>query len=200
MIALRRLFRGVCWLWLLLLVIIGISQAFTPHTSLTGETSVAAGLVLFALPGLLGLFFLRRKNTKPKRNGETRLLRHSRGYSTPVVGTSFRQKDLLKVAGPKKERGKKIKCFAALVCEDDNPEDPNAVMVLIDQKHVGYLPREDVEEYRKELLTLDNSLPNTKAMAIVTGGWKNDQDEGDFGVKLNIKRPLEWAKKITKAS
>src|SRR5262245_47496349 len=45
--------------------------------------------------------------------------------------------------------GQQIRCavVAVLLPEPDNPHDPNAIAVLIEGRHVGYLPREIAAAY-----------------------------------------------------
>lgn len=196
--ALVRFLRIICWIWLLLLAAVWISGLITAQTDSNEPPSETMGLLFLALPAVAILYFVHSRSSKAFRQDEARLLRHTRGYTTKVVGVSFRQNNLVRLAGSKEEHGKKIKVYATLVCEFSNPKDPNAVAVFIDKKHIGYLPREEAEDYRHELKTLDTSLPEARAMALISGGWKDDDSEGDFGVKLNIKRPLEWAQIVAK--
>jgi hypothetical protein len=37
-------------------------------------------------------------------------------------------------------------------------------------------------------------MPNAAVRAKIIGGWKNDDGEGHFGVKLNLKRPIVLAR------
>jgi len=55
---------------------------------------------------------------------------------------------------------------------------------------VGYLPRDEALAYRLSLAEIESGCPNAKAKAKIVGGWRNEESEGDFGVKLNFKMPL----------
>ena len=108
-----------------------------------------------------------------------------RGWIVPVVGESHFQ-DALQLAYRKNGgSGHDIKVSAALVPEDDNAYDPNAVRVEIDSRGVGYLPREMGLEYRA---ALGESIGQCSAK--IVGGFElDDGSSAHFGVKLNLAWP-----------
>lgn len=121
------------------------------------------------------------------------ILAHTRGYTHEIVGEAHYQDTILKIAGPKTEDSVNYECLAVLQCDDKNPYDANAVAVRIDNSLVGYLARKDAQTYRDELRSLDSSMPFAQVRAKIVGGWKSSEDEGHFGVKLNLRRPLQLA-------
>ena len=65
----------------------------------------------------------------------------------------------------------------------------DAVQVLIAGRLVAYLTREHAIEYHQHIGALASSCD-----AKIVGGWKNDESEGSYGVKLKIKWPPRFAK------
>ncbi|SIT86022.1 hypothetical protein SAMN05421665_2201 [Yoonia rosea] len=117
-------------------------------------------------------------------------LAHTRGFQQKVVGEASYQNAISNIVGGKSERSAKYECIAVLVPDDVNPYDANAVEVRINGLLVGYLPKTDATKYRDELKALDPSLPIAAARAKIVGGWIDEESEGHFGVKLNLKWPL----------
>ena len=129
---------------------------------------------------------------KKQNAGSVYTLAKSRGWTFDIVGESNYQTHLQKIAGRKEEKAKRHYCLATLAADDGNKFDPLAVMVQINGKVVGYLSRDNARKYRKELSVLDASLPAAIVEAVIVGGWSGPESEGDFGVKLNLKWPLEF--------
>lgn len=102
-------------------------------------------------------------------------------YPLQVVGESFYQTTLNSLCGGKNEDGHNKKVTARVVADFKNIHDNNAYKIEIDGHTVGYLARDKA----KELKTLigDRVL---KCPAIITGGWKRNKDEGDYGIRLDI--------------
>jgi hypothetical protein len=81
--------------------------------------------------------------------------------------------------------GHDIKVSAALVPEDDNAVDPNAVRVEIESRGVGHLPREIALEYRA---AMDENVGQCDAK--IVGGFELEGGSSAyFGVKLNLAWP-----------
>jgi hypothetical protein len=130
--------------------------------------------------------------TKTPRNPTIR-----RGDETlEVVGESFYQDTLWRLAG--RPRGSTVRkaIVAVLEPEPTNPRDPNAIQVLIDDMPVGYLSREDARAYRPGLLRL-MQMCKTGCVGLhgeIAGGGTRadgpgflgvflDHDPSDFGVR-----------------
>jgi hypothetical protein len=103
-----------------------------------------------------------------------------------IVGESHYQAILGKHAGPKTEAGADHECVVLLVCERGNKYDKNAVRVELAGETVGYLSRNDAESFREMLDDEDVRGAKVKAKARITGGWKRDDDEGHFGIALDL--------------
>jgi HIRAN domain len=102
-----------------------------------------------------------------------------------IVGESHYQNELEELCGGRTKEGVEHECEAALVPENNNKYDKNAVRVEIQFKKVGHLSREHAVEYRR-------SLGDTVAIcdAVIVGGWNRGQkNQGHFGVKLDIDWP-----------
>jgi hypothetical protein len=110
-----------------------------------------------------------------------------------VVGESWRQESLDRIAGGRTREGARNRDHVALLLpEPSNAEDANAVRVIIPVVDggggvlVGYLSREDAVAYRPVIDRLAEGGRVTICHARLKGGW----DRGiSFGVMLRIGRP-----------
>jgi hypothetical protein len=100
-----------------------------------------------------------------------------------VVGESHYQDTLQFLYRRNGGAGHDIKVSAALVPENDNAFDHNAVRVEIESCRVGYLPREMALEYRAAL-----GEEVGRCGAKIVGGFELDAS-AYFGVKLNLAWP-----------
>jgi hypothetical protein len=117
-----------------------------------------------------------------------------RGFTFQVVGEAHYQAALDDVCGGKCEEGHNRSVIAELCFQVDNTHDPYAVAVLINARVVGYVPRDQAEAIREELLRLNPEERSVTCAAKVVGGWRrDDEDEGHYGVKLSLARPLRLA-------
>lgn len=131
-------------------------------------------------------FFDRVLNRTPRPDGPEHQIE---------PGESYRQDDLWHLVGG--FSADRIRCdvTAVLVPEPENLHDPNAIKVLIDGRHVGYLSREDAVIYLPGLrrLTASHSSPIALSGQIVGGGQREDglgmlgvfldHDPADFGLR-----------------
>lgn len=101
-------------------------------------------------------------------------------YNFNIVGEGSYQQNLKKIAGPKEEISKFHECTARITSEPTNKFDKNAVKVEINGLLVGYLSRGDAQK-------LAGKRINRNVDAVIDGGWDDDIDEGQYGVKLAIK-------------
>jgi hypothetical protein len=112
-----------------------------------------------------------------------------------VVGESFHQPDLWRLAGARPGGDRVlVDICAVLVAEDDNPYDADAVAVWVDGLQVGHLSRENAQLYRPGLLAQQEAqgMPIALAGVIAGGGMRSDgpamlgvflhHDPEDFGV------------------
>ena len=89
-----------------------------------------------------------------------------------VVGESHYKRELFKLAGRRQRTAADIPIVAVLVREPDNRYDPNAVKVLVNGYHVGYLGRADAEAYAPlldRLLATDGV--HGACLGRIVGGW-----------------------------
>ena len=78
---------------------------------------------------------------------------------------------------------------AVLVPEPENPHDPNAVKVLIESRHVGYLPREDAAAYGPTLARLGERGRLGACEAMVSGRGGGETGTSAIGVFLRLPEP-----------
>jgi hypothetical protein len=97
-------------------------------------------------------------------------------------GASFRQHDYVGIAGDKHNIGKHQLVGVALRCEPANPVDPNAVRVEVMGRLVAYVKRRDAAILAP--LLRDTCGGAIEARGLIVGGWKNDDSEGFYGVRV----------------
>lgn len=112
-------------------------------------------------------------------------LKPGRGWVVEVVGESQYQDAIERSYVRHGGDGHDLKVTAAVVPEDGNRHDRNAVRVEIDGRTVGYLPREIAPDYRATM----GRQPGTCSAKIVGGFMKDDGSQASYGVKLNAKWP-----------
>lgn len=117
-----------------------------------------------------------------------------RGFTFDIVGESIFQAVLSRICGGKTRDGHKHEATAELRF-DQNPADPTAIAVDIAGKQVGWIPSPANVEIRREIAALGAS-GSASCRAKIVGGWSKDGDEGHFGVKLSLSRPLKSATRI----
>jgi hypothetical protein len=100
-----------------------------------------------------------------------------------VVGTSHYQDALLVLSGRQADEEIRVEKIAVLVPEPDNPHDPNAIAVHIDERLVGYLSR---DENRRWLDVVSGATTvGAEAMIAGRGGTTG------LGVFLRLPTPTE---------
>lgn len=103
-------------------------------------------------------------------------------YSLAIVGESHRQDVLEEICGGRDTQSAHLKVTARLVLEDNNPHDAQAVKVILDGHHVGYLSRADARRYRAM------PAPPAEVPALIVGGWdRGDGNVGHYGVRLALR-------------
>lgn len=110
--------------------------------------------------------------------------KRSSGYNFDIVGEQAYQRNLKKIAGSKQEESKFHECTAQVSSEPSNPYDKNAIKVEINGLLVGYLSRGNASQLAGK--RIKKSVP-----AVINGGWKDDDTEGNYGVKLAINNPSD---------
>lgn len=115
----------------------------------------------------------------------TRVVWRESSFPMEVVGESGFQDDLVAISGGHNRYGHYLPCEAEIMREPSNPHDPNAVVVLIDGRKVGYLQRGQAARVSAQMVS--DGVQAVRCGAQITGGWRTNQyDVGFFGVKLAI--------------
>ncbi len=113
------------------------------------------------------------------------------GGTVQVVGESYRQDAIERVAGPRTSSGASISHVTAqLVREPKNKHDRNAVAVLVGGEHCGYIAKEQAPTFGPVVDELKAMGRPATCQADVTGGWDQGGDDvGSYGLVLNIAYP-----------
>lgn len=99
-----------------------------------------------------------------------------------VVGESHYRPALAAIASNRVLPGLGMKAMAALICENDNQFDANAVRVVIRERTVGYLSADDAAEYRSQLQAAGLGETKQWVAARIAGGG----DGRHYGVYLDL--------------
>jgi hypothetical protein len=112
---------------------------------------------------------------------------HTGDETLYVVGESYRQDALWAIVGGRSTGPVRKEIVAVLIPEPDNPHDGNAIKVLIDSQHVGYLSRGDAAVYLTGLLALMNESENglVALEGVIVGGGPRPDGIGRLGVFLD---------------
>lgn len=114
------------------------------------------------------------------------------GFTFELAGESRYQADLDAICGGKCDQGHKLSCIAQLCFEEGNPDDSNAIAVLINGRVVGYIPQTLAAGLRSQILALNPGQRPVTCDAMIVGGWRRGPDEeGQYGVKLSLSAPLK---------
>lgn len=109
-------------------------------------------------------------------------LRQSGKTFRPVVGESHYRPALAAITSNRVLPGLGMKAMAALVCENDNRFDANAVRVVIREQTVGYLSRQDAADYRERLQDAGLGQATQWVAARIAGGGEGRH----YGVYLDL--------------
>jgi hypothetical protein len=98
-----------------------------------------------------------------------------------IVGESYHQDALFELCGGRRTYGGvEVKAVAELVPDPDNPYDPKAVEVRIDDLAVGHIRHEDLEWLWPEIEDALDLHGLATCRAEIRGGW--DRGRGDIGL------------------
>ena len=133
----------------------------------------------------MGIF--SKKSQKATNQGLVANMQGPGTFEYEIVGESHYQKALNSICGGRTYDGHEKKVQARLIHENNNPHDANAVRVEINDLQVGYLPRDDAKNYRRQLADSGHKGIEAVCSAIIVGGWeREDGDVGQFGVRLDL--------------
>lgn len=107
------------------------------------------------------------------------------GYEVQVVGESFHSDALRAVVGLAGTSFGATLAWASLVPESDNPYDMNAVKVMVDGRHVGYLSTGAAKTFAPVAARIRELTCDARCAATIIGGG----DDGVFGVVLDLGTP-----------
>jgi hypothetical protein len=99
-----------------------------------------------------------------------------------IVGESFCQKELERIAGPKEPDGKSHRCGVTLRCEPDNKYDENAVRVEVMGLRVGHVARTTAAVLSPAMLVHSGGV--IEANALIVGGWDDGDSQGTYGIRV----------------
>jgi hypothetical protein len=123
---------------------------------------------------------------KGKAPKPTHHLQGSENFGFPIVGESFYQKNIAKIAGAKKPNGVEVKTKAVVFLDPFNRHDNQSVRIEMEGFIVGHLSKENAQKYRAWLKQNNLSKATCQADAIITGGWLRDDSEGYYSVSLDF--------------
>jgi hypothetical protein len=108
------------------------------------------------------------------------------GDRVEVRGEASFQTELSRIVGGKTALGHSHPVVAVLFPDDDNKYDPNAIEVVVNEKLVGYIPKELCVKFRELAATAQQRGSFLASQAVIVGGWnRGDGDEGYFGIYLD---------------
>jgi hypothetical protein len=108
-------------------------------------------------------------------------------FDLQIVGESFHQEALEEICGGRCEDGHRMEVEAMLIHDDDNPHDNQAIAVFIESKLVGHFDRKTARNFRQQFIEAGAAGVPAVCQAIIVGGWdRGDDDQGHFGVKLDL--------------
>jgi hypothetical protein len=99
-----------------------------------------------------------------------------------IVGESFHQKELKRIAGPKEADGKSHRCGVTLRREPDNKYDKNAVRVEVMGLQVGYVARPTAARLSPAMEVHCGGV--MEANSLIVGGWDDGFSQGHYGVRV----------------
>jgi hypothetical protein len=103
-------------------------------------------------------------------------------FEISIVGESFCQEDLQRIAGPKDADGKHHSCGVTLRCEPTNTYDVNAIRAEVMGLLLGHVARDTAA--RLSLAMQARCRGAIEARGMIVGGWKDGESEGHYGVRV----------------
>jgi hypothetical protein len=108
-----------------------------------------------------------------------------------VAGATHYQDALAAAAGPKRAGGVELRTRFALVAEPENPHDPAAIAVRLEEggERVGYLPREEAARYGRLMDAVAARGRRPVTDGVILGG--DASRDSLFVVWLHVQDPYE---------
>lgn len=139
--------------------------------------------MLFSVFALVAVLVMAPGTPRQPYNPQPVLLKGDGTFGQQVVGTSHWQDRLAAI-----QANPPARLYAVLKHEPRNRHDPNAVAVGIDDRMVGYLPREDAAEFVADMARLGITDAGAKVPATLVGGYEGAEN---IGLRLDLTWPLE---------
>ena len=117
-----------------------------------------------------------------------------------VVGESHYQAAISAACGRRGSEAVRHECVAALVAEPGNQYDPNAVMVQVDGRPVGYLSREDAILYHPVIDAATRLGVVVACNAFISARDGGEATTTNAGVFLHIPSPEDSAVELAEWS
>jgi hypothetical protein len=109
-----------------------------------------------------------------------------------IVVESNHQDNIARIVGGKTEVGSHFRCRTVLLPDKLNEDDQNTVVVAVNGVEAGHIRAVDCREFKQALSAIGADAAECEGL--IVGGWKRlDDDEGDFGVRLNAVLPFRFA-------
>ena len=125
--------------------------------------------------------------------GRTSVWLNPRGW-IPIVGESQYQEAIAAAVGVHCPEGHEDYVTVCLVTEPTNPHDPNAVVVFLSGRRVGYLDRSTASEFQPIVHDFESRGLLPICCALVNGGFiRSNGTRGYFGVILMLAPAAECA-------
>lgn len=115
-------------------------------------------------------------------------IKGSNTFSQECVGESNYTRNFEQICGKKRtEQSINLIVDVAIIPEPSNPYDPNAFVVKVKDKEVGYLPRQTAKFFRE--LYDKYKIDNQTALIVkgqIRGGWARNNIKANYGIWLDL--------------
>ena len=109
------------------------------------------------------------------------------GFALALVGESHYRQNFDRICGKTVDGANNMIVTAVLVCERDNPHDPDSVRVDVNGLPVGHLSRAMARKYRTRLADHQLDERRRSCRAMIRGGWdRGGDDRGEYGIRLDL--------------
>ena len=134
-------------------------------------------------------FALARRLFDRSPDGKRGVLIGDGAFQFRVIGTSYHQQVLERIAGSRTVAGYQRYCAALLLPQPNNLYDRHAIAVRVDDLEVAHLDREHAREFERVLRS--SGYADAVCEAEIVGGWVRVRDDwGYVGVRLNAVLPF----------
>jgi len=123
------------------------------------------------------------------RSERVRFVRGPESFAVAAVGESNYQAALWSVVRDQtpSDRGYHMEVTARLVPEAENAYDANAIQVFIEAALVGYLSRDDAEDYEPYITELLDAADHIECAGLIRGGFLTDSGaRASLGIWLDL--------------